>query len=308
MGLFPPGMMNMAGQYYTPDQFAQPQWLHAPSLDQFHVPARKPYQNCAMHVYIAHFIDFTQQESRQAMIQQEQAPQLGFGGSTAPAAAAYFAGAAQGADGDGQGRGSTEGLGTSGMGQFMPPMGVFPPMMNPHLVAAMMQFAPPTNSDGTVNVEMQAQMSQFLAFMMHQAQAQFAFPGAFPGALPSGMSPFPMFPLGAMPPPPQLSGELGYQPAFFPPPMMGPNNPMAAMMMAGIPPQVMMEMMMHQAAVAAQPPEHNRARSIKEEGATEKMDKGRVIANIHNGVEDDAKSVAAAQVPETKAHVEVSAK
>jgi len=352
-----------AGGGYAPPPFGvgfPPSWPPNPHgaaarlVDPFsmHVPARKPFQNCAMHVYIAHFIDFTQQESLRAMMFQQDSQQH-FANTVNPAAA-YFAAAAAaagggggsgggsggGGNGDGDARGATEGLGTSGVGQF-PPMGAFPPMVHPHALAAMMssqaaaaavagQFgggAPVQNGgDGALPPSAQAQMNHFMAFMMQQAQ--FGFPGGFPGAAPGGMPPF-MFPPPGIPAMAHQQGgggsDIGEQTGFFPPPFLDPNNPIAAMMMAGVPPHALMEMM-QQAAVGEGPQQQqqqrqqqqqseNGALAIKqgdamlvkqEQDAMETDDKNQSVVNVQNGA-SDAKTTLTTEISEATGTVEVAA-
>ena len=347
-----------AGGGYAPPPFGvgfPPGWPPNPHgagarlVDPFsmHVPARKPFQNCAMHVYIAHFIDFTQQESLRAMMLQQDSQQH-FANAVNPAAA-YFAAAAAaagvggvgggGGGGDGDVRGATEGLGTSGVGQF-PPMGAFPPMMHPHALAAMMssqaaaaaavagQFgggAPVQNGgDGALPPSAQAQMNHFMAFMMQQAQ--FAFPVGFPGAAPGGMPPF-MFPPPGIPAMAHQQGgggtDIGQQPGFFPPPFLDPNNPIAAMMMAGVPPHALMEMM-QQAAVGEGPQQQQRQQRQSENGALaikqgdamlvkeeqdamETDDKNQSVVNVQNGASVAAKTTLTTEISEATGTVEVAA-
>jgi hypothetical protein len=196
--------------------------------------ARRPFSNNALHVYIAHFIDFTQQVSKQ---QQRVAAQFSrsIGGGE---------GAQQQAPG---------GAPVGGLGPFagMPPQFGMPPMFNPQLLAAIMSGQMPgapqqqgqqgqqttattqtrdQQQHGSPTPEaQQAQMNQMMNMMMQNFAA---FPPMFgPGFMP-GVNPMMMPPQQFMPP--------GFNPAQF----MDPNNPMAFMMgggaggAGGVPPQL----------------------------------------------------------------------
>lgn len=200
--------------------------------------ARRPFSNNALHVYIAHFIDFTQQVSKQ---QQRVAAQFSrsIGG---------------GEDAQQQAPG---GAPVGGLGPFagMPPQFGMPPMFNPQLLAAIMSGQMPgapqqqgqqgqqqqataatqtrDQQHGSPTPEaQQAHMNQMMHMMM-QNFAAFPPMGFPPGFMP-GVNPMMMPPQQFMPPPP------GFNPAHF----MDPNNPMAFMMgggaggAGGVPPQL----------------------------------------------------------------------
>jgi len=195
--------------------------------------ARRPFSNNALHVYIAHFIDFTQQVSKQ---QQRVAAQFsrGIGG------------------GEGTQQQAPGGAPGVGLGPFagMPPQFGMLPMFNPQLLAAIMSGQMPgapqqqgqqgqqqqttqtrDQQHGSPTPEaQQAHMNQMMNIMMQNFAA---FPPMFgPGFMP-GVNPMMMPPQQFMPP-------SGFNPAQF----MDPNNPMAFMMGGGaggdggVPPQL----------------------------------------------------------------------
>lgn len=186
--------------------------------------ARRPFNNNALHVYIAHFIDFTQQVSKQ---QQQRVT-------------AQFSRSADGGEHAQQG-----GASMGGLGPFagMPPQFGMPPMFNPQLLAAIMSGQMPgaqaqqqqqgqqgqqqtttttaqrDQQHGSPTPEaQQAQMNQMMNMMMQNLAA---FPSMFgPGFMP-GLNPMMMPPQQFMPP--------GFNPGQF----MDPNNPMAFMVGGG---------------------------------------------------------------------------
>lgn len=125
------------------------------------VPRGKPFQNSALHVYIAHFIDLTQQAAKQqTLVHQELAAHLSgsIGNAPSPSDVGALMAHAQEA-------------GTSGVGVFGAASGL--PFVTPHAMAAMMSGQP---GGGAPDM----QQVQFINMMMQYAAA-FPMFGAPPG-------------------------------------------------------------------------------------------------------------------------------
>jgi len=117
------------------------------------VPRTKPFRNATSHVYIAHFIDFTQKVSKQTVTTHQDA----------------MAAAAEKGGDEAQRRAQTGDASTSGP-PFggMPPGGFSPFMMNPYLMGAFMAGQPMGPGGGGPDASQQAQL---LNMMMQQAAA-----------------------------------------------------------------------------------------------------------------------------------------
>ena len=198
------------------------------------VPRTKPFRNATAHVYIAHFIDFTQKVSKQTMTVHQDA---------SAAAAAAKGGDETQASREQMGDASTSGAPFGGM----PPGGFSPFMMNPYLMGALMAGQPMGPGGGGPDA---SQQTQLLNMMMQQAASVPMFGGANQAM---GFPP----PMGMMNPSQQSQGGGGERGGAgadsnggvnpYLAPMFAMQNPMlmAAMMGSAMPPH-MMESIMHQ--------------------------------------------------------------
>lgn len=149
-------------------------FMHANRLTELDfVPRGKPFKNSAVHVYIAHFIDFTQQASRQqSAAYQEMAVDPGLASADAATVRTL----------------SQESAGGVTSGMFGATAGI--PFAGPNALANM--FSGQSLIPGAMSSEMQqAQQMYFLNMMMQYATA------------------FPMFGAGGFPPLAHGAGEGG---------------------------------------------------------------------------------------------------